>query len=236
VSPIDCHPIPPFDAVLFDMDGLLLDSELIALQAMQAAALEQGIDMPAELRFQMIGMPADGCRQLVADRYGSAVAIEPLFAAATRHLEAYVQAGQLQLKPGVEAMLAVLDRLRVPRAVATSSGRRRAHHHLQVTGIFDRMQAVVTRDDVARGKPYPDLFLEAARRLGVPPARCLAFEDSYNGVRAAAAAGVPVIMVPDLLQATPEMHAVALRLFGSLHEVLPCISEREPLPLAAGAG
>jgi beta-phosphoglucomutase-like phosphatase (HAD superfamily) len=95
---------------------------------------------------------------------------------------------------------------------------------------------VVTRDDVARGKPYPDLFLEAARRLGVPPARCLAFEDSYNGVRAAAAAGVPVVMVPDLLQATPEMHAVALRVFGSLHEVLPCISDRQPLPLAAGAG
>ena len=226
MSSIDCDVLPPFDAVVFDMDGLLLDSESIALEAMQAAALEQGIDMPAELRQQMIGVPADTCRRLVADRYGNAVQVEPLFAAATRHLEAYVQAGQLRVKPGVQALLDALDRLGVPRAVATSSSRRRAQHHLELAGLFHRMRAVVTRDDVARGKPHPDLHLEAARRLGVPPTRCLVFEDSYNGVRAAVTAGMPVIMVPDLLQPTAEMHAAALRVIGSLHDVLPCFTER----------
>lgn len=226
MSHSDCDALPPFDAVVFDMDGLLLDSESIALLGMQDAALEQGIDMPAELRRQMIGMPADSCRKLVADRYGSAVDIERLFASATRHLEGYVQSGALRVKPGVRALLDALDRLRLPRAIATSSGRRRAQHHLEIVGLFDRMDTVVTRDDVARGKPHPDLYLEAARRLGLAPSRCLAFEDSYNGVHAAAAAGMPVIMVPDLLTPTAEMYATALSVLGSLEEVLPCFSAR----------
>lgn len=233
MNTLDCNALPAFDAVVFDMDGLLLDSEAIALQAMQAAALEQGIDMPAELRRQMIGVPADTCRRLVADAYGSTVEVEPLFAAATRYLEAYVIGGRLRVKPGVHALLNALDRLQLPRAVATSSGRRRAHHHLEVAGLFHRMQAVVTRDDAPRGKPHPDLFVEAARRLGVAPGRCLAFEDSYNGVRAAAAAGMPVIMVPDLLEPTDEMHATALRVVSSLRDVLPCFNAWQGSPARA---
>lgn len=230
MSRLECSALPPFEAVVFDMDGLLLDSETLALKAMQAAALEQGIDMPAELRQQMIGMPADACRQLVAGRYGAAIEIEPLFASAARHLEAFVQAGELQVKPGVLALLDALDGLQLPRAVATSSSRRRATHHLETVGLLHRFDRVVTRDDVARGKPHPDLYLEAARRLALPPSHCLAFEDSYNGVRAAAAAGMPVVMVPDLLQATEEMHTLALRVAGSLLDVLPCFPAPARLP------
>lgn len=220
--------LPPFDAVVLDMDGLLLDSESIALEAMQAAAHEQGFDMPAELRRQMIGVPSDTCRQLVADRYGSAVHLDQLFTAATRHLEAFVRAGRLQVKPGVRSLLDALDGLRIPRAVATSSSRHRARHHLDAAGLLMRMDAVVTRDDVARGKPNPDLHLAAARSLGQPPDRCLVFEDSYNGVRAAVSAGMPVIMVPDLLPPTAEMQAAALQIIGSLEEVLPCFAPGRP--------
>lgn len=232
MNALECRTLPPFDAVVFDLDGLLLDSEAIALKAMQAAAQEQGIELPAEVRLQMIGVPADTCRRLVADRYGDAVEIERLFVSATRHLEACVQAGELRVKPGVAALLDALDHLRLPRAVATSSSRHRALHHLETAGLLHRLDEVVTRDDVTRGKPHPDLFLEASRRLGQLPARCLAFEDSYNGVLAAVSAGMPVVMVPDLLAPTAQMHAIALRVVASLEEVLPCFSAARPAKLS----
>lgn len=222
---IDGAGLPTFEAVVFDMDGLLLDSETLALDAMKAAAEALGQPMPMELRRQMIGVPADVCRELVARHWGSHALVEPLFADAARLLEAAVAAGQLRRKPGVTALLDRLDRLGLPRAVATSSGRERAGHHLLASGLRPRLDAVLNRDDVPRGKPHPDLYLAAARRLGLAPQRCLAFEDSYNGVRAAVAAGMPVIMVPDLLPATPEMQAAALAVLGSLREVLPLLPE-----------
>ncbi|RZL40319.1 MAG: HAD family phosphatase [Rubrivivax sp.] len=225
---IDCSRLPAFEAVVFDMDGLLLDSETLALDAMKAAADELGLDMPADLRRQMIGVPADICRALVAGHCGSDAPVEALFADATRLLEAAVAAGRLHRKPGVGALLDELDRLSLPRAVATSSGRHRAQHHLAASDLLTRLDAVLTRDDVVRGKPHPDLYLAAAERLGIAPQRCLAFEDSYNGVRAAVAAGMPVVMVPDLLPATEEMRAVALMVVDSLREILPCLAERSP--------
>src|SRR5207302_1685493 len=117
-------------------------------------------------------------------------------------------AGELRVKPGAVELLDAAESARLPRAVATSSSRAKAMHHLRAAGIVDRFDAVVTRDDVVRGKPHPDLFLRAASALAIAPARCLALEDSYNGVRAAHAAGMPVIMVPDLLPATEEMRGL----------------------------
>ncbi|MGQ3055207.1 MAG: HAD family hydrolase [Roseateles sp.] len=226
LTTLRCASLPDFDAVIFDMDGLLLDSETLALDAMKDAAEALGLDMPVALRRQMIGVPDDVCRSLVAAHYGSVEPVEPLFAGAARLLEAAVAAGRLQRKPGVGAVLDQLDRLGLPRAVATSSGERRAHHHLDMAGLLPRLDAVLTRDNVARGKPHPDLYLAAARHLGIAPQRCLAFEDSYNGVHAAVAAGMPVVMVPDLLPATAEMQAVAVMVIGSLREILPCLAER----------
>lgn len=173
---------------------------------------------PDHLLQQMIGMPADAVHRLVASTCGATLELDRLFAEATQHLEAFVQAGLLRVKPGVHDLLDALDALGLPRAVATSSSRHRARHHLQVAGLLDRLGPLFTRDDVPRGKPHPDLYLAAARHLNQPPAHCLAFEDSYNGVRAAAAAGMPVIMVPDLLPATAEMQATAVQVLASLHE------------------
>lgn len=130
-----------------------------------------------------------------------------------------IEAGQLRPKPGVTELLAWLQERRVPKAVATSSARAKAMHHLWTTGVLNRFGAVVTRDEVERGKPHPDLYLRAAERLGTPPDRCLALEDSYNGVRAARAAGVSVVMVPDLLRPTEEMRSMCEAVVPDLHAV-----------------
>ena len=108
------------------------------------------------------------------------------------------------MKPGVVELLDFLAGRGLPLAVATSAGRATAEHHLGRAGLLDRFTALATRDDVERAKPHPDIYLEAARRLGVAPERCLAFEDSNIGLEAAHAAGTMAFMVPDLLQPLPE--------------------------------
>jgi beta-phosphoglucomutase-like phosphatase (HAD superfamily) len=108
---------------------------------------------------------------------------------------------------------------RLKRAVATSASRHAADLHLGRSGLRDKFQVIVTRDDVAHGKPFPDVFLRAAELLDVLPAECLAVEDSMNGVRAAHAAGMMPVMVPDMLQPTREIAALCVRVVADLHEV-----------------
>jgi HAD superfamily hydrolase (TIGR01509 family) len=214
------------DAVIFDMDGLLLNTEALAARALALAGKEVGIDTPRNFCESLIGVPADDCRRLLLDRYGQAAPADAFFAAATRHLNAMIDRGLLELRPGAEALLRYLDQCGMPRAVATSSSREKAAHHLAAARIADRFDAIVTRDDVARGKPHPDLYLCAAVKLGVKPSRCLALEDSYNGVRAAHAAAVPVIMVPDLLPPTAEMRALCAGILEDLGQAISWLAAR----------
>jgi HAD superfamily hydrolase (TIGR01509 family) len=130
------------------------------------------------------------------------------------------------LKAGVVELLDHLDAAMIPRAVCTSSSHAAVQRTLGPSGILPRFQTVVAAGDYAHGKPSPDPFLTAADRLDIPPEHCLALEDSHNGVRAAHAAGMMTVMVPDLLSPTDEMHAKCLAIAQSLHHV------REMLALA----
>ncbi len=213
-------PASPIEAVIFDMDGLLLDSETLSMEALETAGAALGFEMPSSFCRGMIGSSVDLCRAMIRERYGDGFPLDRYFALHGRHLDALVASGRLALKDGVAALLDVLDQRGLRRAVATSSGRRRALHHLEQAGIHRRFDRIVTRDDVSRGKPDPEPYLTAAAALGVPPSACLALEDSHTGVRAAHAAGMRVVMVPDLLQPTEEMHEKAHRIVRSLHEVI----------------
>jgi HAD superfamily hydrolase (TIGR01509 family) len=213
--------VPPrFDAVVFDMDGLLVDSETMALEAIRTAGLQIGIDVPASLRQLMIGLPADSCKRLVIERYGDSQLAETLFKVAAEHHRAKVEDGHLRLKEGVSTLLDILDSAGLPKAVATSSSRFKAEMHLNATAVLHRFDVIVTRDDVDRGKPWPDLFEKAASELGLSPGRCLALEDSHNGVRAAHAAGMAVVMVPDLLKPTAEMHQLCVAVVKTVAHVV----------------
>ncbi|HYP57303.1 MAG TPA: HAD family phosphatase [Beijerinckia sp.] len=207
------------DSVIFDMDGLLIDTESLAMSALASAGTEMGYEMPFSFCQLMIGVPMDHCRALVVEKFGKNFPLDAYFATSDRHLAKMVEAGRLQLKAGVQELLLVLEEQGISKAVATSSSRLKADHHLELIGIRDRFDTIVTRDDVARGKPNPDPFLRAAESLKTPPDRCLVLEDSYNGVRAAHAAGMRVIMVPDLLGPTDEMYEKALMIVEDLHFV-----------------
>lgn len=167
----------PIEAVIFDMDGLLLDTETLAMAALVSAGQALGYDMRNEFCHLMIGAPADKCRALVTEAYGADFPLELYFATQEQHLRELVDAGAMQLKQGVIEILDELDRRALKRAIATSSSRLRTDHHLQLAGIAQRFEHIVTRDDVTRGKPNPDPYLRAAALLGVAPERCLALEN-----------------------------------------------------------
>jgi HAD superfamily hydrolase (TIGR01509 family) len=209
-------------AVVFDMDGLIVDNEPLYRDAMIAVARDWGHDMPVGLYLTTLGLPFEAARALFSERFGKGFDFDDFWTATvTRFYE--MAASQLRLKAGVVELLDVLDELRLPRAIATSARHEDVRHHLSPHGLLDRFQAIVAHGDCARDKPNPDPFLKAAERLGVDPPLCLALEDSYNGVRAASDADMMTIMVPDLLEATAEMEKLCVYIARDLHQVCTLI-------------
>lgn len=204
--------------VVFDMDGLLVDSEVVFRDAMMKAARSLGRDLPLKVFLSMVGAPWEQNRDLALDHFGEGFDADAWRAEYQRIAHAEIAAGVV-LKQGVIEILDLLESRQLPRAVATSSSHAAVERQLGASGIVPRFQAIVARGDYARGKPAPDPFLMAAERLGVDPAACLALEDSHNGVRAAHAAGMMTVMVPDLLAPTAEIAGLCAAVAETLHEV-----------------
>ncbi|WP_411288902.1 HAD family hydrolase [Phenylobacterium sp.] len=205
-------------AVVFDMDGLLCDTEVVYRDAMHAVAAERGHDFPLALFQSMIGLPGPMSDRQMLNHFGEDYPVADFNEQVRVRVDAACDAG-IVLKAGVTELLDHLEAADLPRAIATSSSHRAVQAHLGQSGVLPRFHEVIARGDYARGKPNPDPFLKAAERLGVAPAHCLALEDSHNGVRAASAAGMMTVMVPDLLDATEEMHGLCVRIARDLHEV-----------------
>ncbi|MFG1796009.1 HAD family hydrolase [Nocardia sp. NPDC049149] len=227
--------VSPVRAVVFDMDGLLIDSESLAMESLVSAGAELGYEMPLEFCRTMIGVPADRCRTLAAAAYGRGFPLEEYFDLHEVHLRQLVDGGRLTTKPGAIELLDALEAGGVPKAIATSSSRDRADHHLQLAGIADRFDVVVTRQDVSKGKPNPEPYLKAMGALGGDVETTLALEDSTNGLRAAVAAGLRCILIPDLVQPTEESRRLAHRLYPDLHQVIEYIDMANAKSPAASA-
>lgn len=205
-------------AVVFDMDGLLFNTELLYQAAAALAAAEGGHDISSGIIDRLIGVPWLAGRVLLLEHFGQGFAVEEFEAAWLRHFWLIAE-DRLALKPGVLELLDTLDELRLPRAIATSSSHRTVQHHLAAHGLDERFHVIVGSGDYVAGKPAPDPFLKAAERLGADPRLCLALEDSHNGVRSAAAAGMMTIMVPDLLAPTDDIRALCAAVANDLHAV-----------------
>ena len=208
----------PVKAVVFDMDGLLVDTEQVVFEAMRAAALGSGVEVSLDLFKRLVGLPANASDLIITEHFGADFDLIAWRAEVRRHFLDIAAAG-IALKAGVRELLDVLDARALPRGIATSSTREAVEHSLGQHGLVTRFDVIVSRELQARHKPHPDPFLQAAEALAVEPCDCLALEDSYNGVRAAAAAGMMTIMVPDLLDPTDEMHGLCVRIARDLHEV-----------------
>nr|WP_274602801.1 MULTISPECIES: HAD family phosphatase [unclassified Stenotrophomonas] len=208
-----CRP----DAVIFDMDGLMIDSERVSIACWSEASAAMGIALPDGFFLQMVGLGDRDCERLLLQHVDEA-RIASLFSNCHDLYEARTQAG-LPLRPGILELLDLLKTHGVPRAVATSTRQPRANRKLGASGLLPYFDAVVTSSDVQHPKPAPDIYLLAAQRLGKDPARCLALEDSPAGTRAAVAAGMTAIQVPDLVHPDDSLRALGHRIVDSLHDV-----------------
>jgi HAD superfamily hydrolase (TIGR01509 family) len=220
-------------AVVFDLDGLLLDSESAWDGGRRALAAEHGRPWPEDATAAMMGMSAPEWSAYVRDRVGVPLAPEDISARVVAHvLDAYGE--RLPLLPGAdEAVARMADRW--PLALASSSNREVIDRVMATSGWGEIFRTWVSSEEVGRGKPAPDVFLEALRRLGVPPAEAAGVEDSHNGILAARAAGLRVIAVPNHeFPPGPEALAAADVVLGSLDELTPGVVE--PAPAAGGAG
>ena len=210
-------PLKPFAAVVFDMDGTLLDTELVFKEIVWDVTRGLGFEMTTDVHGRMVGSSHEATNALLVEAYGVAFPYE-MFDAECRRLMKARRAQSVPVKTGVPEFLAELKARRIPMAVATSSRSPHALTHLGTAGLLDMFQAIVTRDEVTNPKPHPEPYLTAARHLGVTPASCLAIEDSHSGVRAAHGAGMQTVMVPDLVPPSDEIRALCT-ILGSLHEV-----------------
>jgi HAD superfamily hydrolase (TIGR01509 family) len=216
--------LPRFPAaVVFDMDGLIFDTEILYRDALFAAAAEGCHVMTDDINRQMLWCPWAAIRTQLLENYGAQFPIDAFRASWLRHFGLMAEEG-FAIKAGVVELLDELDRLNIPRAIATSSFRESADHHLDRHGMKSRFHHIVAHGDYAASKPAPDPYLKAAQLLKTDPHLCLALEDSHNGVRSAAAAGMMTVMVPDLMEPTAEMRDLSVAVASDLHGVRALIA------------
>ena len=213
-------------AVLLDMDGTLLDTEKVYFNSLVAALNASGYtDDAVALGHAMVGLPGPACEAMLLDRYGETFPLAEINRAFLVNRDKFMEAG-LPLKPGTLELLDGLAAADCPMAIVTSSSRSSAERNLSLAGIRSRFDTILTLDDVTRGKPSPDLYLLAARRLGFAPQVCIAVEDSNHGVAASHAAGAITIMVPDMAPPTDETRAKCAAVLPDLNAVLAMLRDR----------
>jgi beta-phosphoglucomutase-like phosphatase (HAD superfamily) len=206
-------------AVVLDMDGLMIDTESIYKRAWQNAAAEFGYILDDDFYRTLIGQPNPACEAAVLERFGLNFPLAEFRVRWSELWQADVENSGIPTKTGLAELLSFLDEHRLPSAIATSSDREYATFSLRMAGLEGRFSEIVTGDQVVNGKPAPDIYLESARRLGVLPQRCVAVEDSEAGVMAASDAGMITLMVPDLIAPSAKARSAAFSVLASLLEV-----------------
>lgn len=207
-----------FNAAIFDMDGLLLDTEHVCMRIFKQACDVQNLPFYQETYLSIIGRNSAGIDAILRAAYGDD--LDRLHAEWRKRYNQVVLHEAIPVKEGVIALLEWLKAHQIPAAVATSTQKDVALVKLKLAGLDHYFESITTGCEVTHGKPDPEIYLLAASRLNVPPAQCLAFEDSNNGVRAAVAANMMTYQIPDLVEPCEEVIGFGHRICPSLAEVL----------------
>ncbi len=207
------------EAVVFDMDGVIFDSERLVLECWTVVAEKYGIaDIETAMR-KCLGVNATETREIMLQIYGADFPYEAFRKEASALFHSKYDGGRLPMKTGVVELLQYLKDCEIKIALASSTRRAVVEQELQDAGILPYFEQVICGDMVERSKPAPDIYEKACEALGVAPDKAFAIEDSYNGIRSAYDAGLHPIMVPDMSEPTAEMVEKADAILENLHEV-----------------
>ncbi len=205
-----------FKAVIFDMDGLLLDSEKLALAAFESTCVHFELGDLSEVFTSLIGTNTELGKALLQEGLAGIIDHEVFAAHWEINYRSLTEDTPIPLMWGVQDFLTHTAALNIPMAVATSSKTEHAENKLAHAGILHHFQLLVGGDQVKRSKPAPDIYLKAASGLAVAAVQCLALEDSANGVKAAVAAGMTVVQIPDLVQPDEQLLSMGHIVLGSM--------------------
>ena len=205
-------------AVIFDMDGVLTDSESLGVPITCEVAREMGFEVAESVVLKTLGITWSASVGIYEEVYPG-LDVREMFDRVREKLISLGEEGKMPLMPGVHRILELLDKLGIPKAVASSNGPKAIQAYLTGAGIYDRFDRVICGNECKRSKPEPDVFLLAAKKLGVPPEDCLVIEDSPSGIRAGRAAGMTVCMIPDLAPFDEELRPYCDWVFKSLDEL-----------------
>lgn len=212
-------------AVIFDMDGLLLDTEKLLIRFWIQAANEAGFPMTLEHALSIRSLHRSFAIPYLQGLFGEAFDYVKIRSRRMELMNEHLSHNPLELKSGARELLAFLNGQSIPAAVATATDYERTREYLTRAGIFEGFDKIVCATMVERGKPEPDIYIYAAKQLGLPPEECLALEDSPNGVRSAASAGCKTIMIPDLTEPDEELSRLVFAVTKSLDGVIDIINE-----------
>ena len=218
------HKKIPLQAVVFDMDGLMFDSERIVQQSWNEAGSRLGFSRLGENIYKTLGFGVQKRRQYFLKKYPGFPFEQ--FSSLTKTIFArIVEEEGLPVKPGLFDLLDYLEKKGCPMAIATSSRQKHAMDNLNRAGIAERFQCIVSGDMVSETKPSPEIYEKACSLLGSQPQRTMALEDAENGIRSAYRAGLIPVLIPDLVKHMPEAEKLAFRRFHSLEELIPFLEE-----------
>lgn len=214
-------------AVIFDMDGLLLDTEKLLVRFWVQAANDAGFGMTVEDGLYVRSLHRSYAIPYFKDRFGDGFDYFKIRSKRMELMKEYLLTHSLELKKGARELLEYLNEMKIPAAVCTATDEERTRDYLDRTGILGRFDKIICAAMVERGKPAPDIYKFAADKLGRKPGECLALEDSPNGVRSAAAAGCVTVMVPDLTQPDEELSKLLYAKADSLDDVKSILEKNQ---------
>ena len=207
-------------AVIFDMDGIIFDSERAVIECWIELSEKYGIKDVEAACIKCIGTTMQRTRQIMLETYGEDFPYDKYAAEASRMFHEKYDGGKLPVKKGAENILRYLKERNVKTALASSTRKEVVVNELRDAGLLEYFDEIVTGDMVKRSKPAPDIFLLACERVGAEPSNAYAVEDSYNGIRSASAGGLRPIMVPDILGPDEEMESLSEVVLNDLDEVI----------------
>ena len=209
----------PFEGVVFDVDGVLFNTERLMHQIWHEVGAEMGWPQPGRDYLEFVGNGRSVIFEKMLTFYGPDFPKEEVLTTCSQTLQDRVEQFGVPLKPGVREILDFLKEQNIPIAIATSTAMRRTGKRMELTGLAPYFSAMITGDQVTHGKPDPEIYLLACKALGTDPSRTLAVEDSRNGILSATAAAMPTGMIPDMIPPTPELEVLLWNRFDSLPDL-----------------
>ena len=209
-----------YQAVVFDMDGVIFDTERLVIEFWKEVAKKHNIPNVEHTCIQCLGTNRVRTREIFLENYGADFPFDPYRAEVTELFNTHYKGVPLPTKPGVRELLSYLQEQDIKVGLASSTAQHLVRDEIGTAGLLPYFQTLVCGDIVEHSKPAPDIFLKACEILNADPTKSIAIEDSFNGIRSAHCAGMTPIMVPDQVQPTDEIRALAFHVMPSLLDVL----------------